>query len=140
MLDNNFPDRVVFFDGHCVVCNKLVDFLLDKDSLELFKFASLQSEIAEVTLLSYSYPRQSKKILDNGVYIRFGKLKIKSDAILSMAIDIGGIYKVSAVFYVIPKWIRDRVYDAFARRRYGWFGQNDFCRITTSTEMTRFLE
>ena len=65
---------------------------------------------------------------------------IKSNAMLSIAVDIGGVYKATSLFYLIPKWIRTMVYDAFARRRYGWFGKNELCRVPTANEMTRFLD
>ena len=139
-MNSRLPDRVIFFDGYCVACNKLVDFLLDKDSIGSFRFATLQSEIAKITLPASGYPLQSVQNLDNVVYVRLGKLRTKSDAILSIAVDIGGVYKATALFYVIPKWIRDVVYDAFARRRYGWFGKNEFCRVPAANEMTIFLD
>ena len=139
-MNSRLPDRVIFFDGYCVACNKVVDFLLDKDSVGSFRFATLQSEIAEVTLPASGYPLQSVQKLGNVVYVRFGKARTKSDAILSIAVDIGGVYKATSLFYLIPKWIRNMVYDAFARRRYGWFGKNELCRVPTANEITRFLD
>ena len=138
-MNSRLPDRVIFFDGYCVACNKLVDFLLDKDSIGSFRLATLQSEIAKIILPASGYPLQSVQNLDNVVYIRLGKLIIKSDAMLSIAADIGGLYKATALLYVIPKWIRDVIYDAFARRRYGWFGKNEFCRVPSANALTRFL-
>ena len=139
-MNSRLPDRVIFFDGYCGACNKMVDFLLGIDSVGSFRFATLQSEIAKITLPTSGYPLQSVQNLDNVVYIRLGKLIIKSDAMLSIAVDIGGLYKATALLYVIPKWIRDVIYDAFARRRYGWFGKNEFCRVPTANELTRFLD
>ena len=139
-MKSQLTGRVIFFDGHCVACNKIVDFLLDRDPVGLFRFASLQSDIARVTLVGYGYPIQSVQDLDNIVYLRLGKLKTKSDAILSIAVDVGGGYKAAVLLYLIPKWIRDRIYDAFARRRYSWFGKNEICRIPTANEKSRFIE
>jgi len=82
-----------------------VDFLLDKDSIGSFRFATLQSKIAKIILPASGYPLQSVQNLDNVVYIRLGKLIIKSDAMLSIAVDIGGLYKATALLYVIPKKI-----------------------------------
>ena len=139
-MNSRLPARVIFFDGYCVACNKMVDFLLDKNSVGSFRFATLQSEIAKITLPASGYPLQSVQNVDNLVYIRLGKLMIKSNAMLSIAVDIGGVYKATALLYVIPKLIRDVIYDAFARRRYGWFGKNEFCRVPTVNELTRFLD
>ena len=139
-MKNRLTDSVILFDGHCVACNKMVDFLLDRDPVGLFRFASLQSDIARVTLARHGYPIKSAQGLDNIVYLRLGKLKTKSDAILSIVVDIGGVYKAVVMLYLIPKWIRDRIYDAFARRRYSWFGKNEICRIPTAKEKSRFVE
>jgi len=139
-MKNRLTDSVILFDGHCVACNKMVDFLLDRDPVGLFRFASLQSDIARVTLARHGYPIKSAQGLDNIVYLRLGKLKTKSDAILSIVVDIGGVYKAAVMLYLIPKWIRDRIYDAFARRRYSWFGKNEICRIPTAKEKSRFVE
>ena len=139
-MKNRLTDRVIFFDGHCIACNKMVDFLLDRDPVGLFRFASLQADIARVTLGGHGYPIKSPQGLDNIVYLRLGKLKTKSDAILSIAVDIGSGYKAAALLYLIPKWIRDRIYDAFAKRRYSWFGKNEVCRIPTANEKSRFIE
>ena len=139
-MNSRLPDRLIFFDGYCVACNKMVDFLLDKDSVGSFRFATLQSEIAKITLPASGHQLQSVQNLDNVVYVRLGKSRTKSDAILSIAVDIGGVYKAASLFYLIPKWIRDMVYDAFARRRYGWFGKNELCRVPTANEITSFLD
>ena len=139
-MKSQLTDRVIFFDGHCVACNKMVDFLLDRDPAGLFRFASLQSDIARVALAGHGYPIESVQNLDNIIYLRLGKLKAKSDAILSIAVDIGGGYKAAGMLYLMPKWIRDRIYDAFARRRYSWFGKNESCRIPTAEEKSRFVE
>ena len=133
-MKNELMNRVIFFDGHCVACNKMVDFITDRAPVGFFRFASLQSDIAKTSLVGYGYPLKSIQNLDNIVYLRFGKLKTKSDAVLSIAVDIGGAYKILTLLYAIPKWVRNRIYDAFARRRYRWFGKNETCRMPTTDE------
>lgn len=138
-MDSIATVRVIFFDGYCVACNKIVDFLLRKDSARSFKFASLQSETAKRVLSVHGCPIQSLYAQDTLVYLRDGLMKSQSDAILSIAFDVGGLYKAALLFYTIPRCIRDMVYRGFARRRYGWFGKTDLCRIPATNEMSRFL-
>ena len=139
-MSGDSPDTIIFFDGYCVVCNKLVDFLLTRDSGGLFSFAALQSSYAEDTLPKHGYPVQTIQDLDNVVYLKAGKIKIKSDAILSITADLGGAYRLFSLFYVIPRFFRNRIYDEFTRHRYGWFGKNEVCRIPTTKEMYKFLD
>ena len=130
----------MFFDGHCVACNRVVDFILTRDSSESFTFAALQTESAEATLPTFSYPLKSVQDVNSVVYLRDGEVKTKSEAVLSILVDLGGIYRAAVVFYVIPQPVRNRLYDALAQRRYRWFGKNKTCRVITPEEQTRFLE
>ena len=139
-MSSNSPDRIIFFDGYCVACNKLVDFLLTRDSGGLFCFAALQSNSAEATLPKHGYPVQTIQGIDNVVYLQAGKIKIKSDAILSIMADLGGAYRLFSLLYIVPRFFRNRIYDEFARHRYGWFGKNEVCRIPTKKEMHKFLD
>jgi len=139
-MSSDSPDRIIFFDGYCVVCNKLVDFLLTRDSGGQFSFAALQSSSAEFTLPKHGYLVQTIRSLDNVVYLQAGKIRIKSDAILSILADLGGAYRLFSLFYVVPRFFRNRIYDEFARHRYGWFGKNEVCRIPTKKEMHKFLD
>ena len=59
------------------------------------------------------------------VYIRNGQVKLRADAGLCILRDLGGIYRLSTLFYLIPVFIRDFVYDQVAKRRYKWFGKCD---------------
>jgi predicted DCC family thiol-disulfide oxidoreductase YuxK len=39
----------------------------------------------------------------------------------------------------VPRPLRDAVYDWVARRRYGWFGKLDACRVPGPGMRSRFL-
>jgi predicted DCC family thiol-disulfide oxidoreductase YuxK len=41
---------------------------------------------------------------------------------------------------LVPRFIRDAVYDWVARNRYGWFGKRDSCRLPSSEERAVFLD
>ncbi len=135
-----FSDKVIFFDGYCILCSKLVNFIIKHDRSGSFKFCPLQSETAMLVLTDIGYPASAILDMDNVVYVRNGELKIKSDAILEILFDIGGILKATVILYLIPKYVRDKVYDACAKRRYGWFGKSKVCYVIHPEKMITSIE
>ena len=135
----NKTNHIVFYDGYCVLCSKSIDFILSRDSLATFRFASLQSDFAEKILLEMGHPIANIQNLSNIVYLRHNDIKIKSDAILSILWALGGIYKVSRLVYCLPRVVRDFGYDSLAKLRYRIFGIRDSCRVPTLQEKPRFL-
>ena len=87
----NIPNNIVFYDGYCVLCSRSIDFILSRDSLATFQFASLQSDFAQKILTELGYPVVNIQNLSNIVYLRHNDIKIKSDAVLSILWDLGGI-------------------------------------------------
>ena len=132
-------NHIVFYDGYCVLCSKSVDFILYRDLRAKFRFASLQSDFSKRILTKSGYPIANIQNLSNIVYLRNDVLKIKSDAVLSILWDLGGIYKISFLVYLLPRVVRDLAYDRIAKLRYRIFGKRDTCRVPTPQEMSRFL-
>jgi len=128
-------DHIVFFDGYCILCNGLVDFLLKADKKEMLKFASLQGDTAK-KLLSPDYLDKVDTIIFK---TQKGEISIKSRAIIQILITIGGIWKVFAVFSFLPSSFLNRIYDFVAQKRYKWFGKRDQCRIPNPNERERIL-
>ena len=136
--DTKLPGQVIFFDGYCVACNSLISIVLDHDINREFYFATLQSEVSREILKLHQY--KSHDPLGSVVYLKDGKLKTKSNAIIAIGSDMGGIFKVALLLNLIPGKIRDFFYDCFARRRYALFGKRKECRIPSLLEQDRFLE
>ena len=128
-------DNIVFFDGYCILCNGLVDFLLKADRKGMLKFASLQGDTAK-KLLSPDYLDKVDTIIFKN---QKGEISIKSRAIIQILITIGGIWKVLAVFSFLPSSFLNRIYDFVAQKRYKWFGKRDQCRIPNPDERERIL-
>ena len=132
-------DYIVFYDGYCVLCSKSIDFILTRDHLAKFRFASLQSEFSQKILSRKGYPTANIQNISNIVYLQHNVLKIKSDAVLSVLWDLGGIYKISCLCYLFPRFARDFAYNRLAKVRYKVFGKRDTCRVPTPDEISRFL-
>lgn len=126
---------IIFFDGVCNLCNGAINFIIDRDKKGYFKFAPLQSEIAK------NYVSQSViENTDSIIYQDSGQLYTKSTAALKIARHLDGSWKGFYAFIIIPKFIRDFVYDLIAKNRYNWFGKRDSCRMPTQDIKNRFLE
>lgn len=130
-------DRIILFDGLCNLCSRTVRFIIRHDKLEIFKFASLQSESGKALLKSHNL--QSNKI-DTIVFIRGNGYYLKSTAVLYILKDLGGAWRLLYGFIVIPKVIRDFFYDMIAKSRYKLFGKRDSCIMPDERIRDRFLD
>jgi predicted DCC family thiol-disulfide oxidoreductase YuxK len=126
---------IVFFDGHCGLCNGVVDFMILRDTSHNLLYSPLQGETAK-TLLT-----EVERTDLNTVIVAHGDRRFKkSDAVFRALTDIGGVYKLLAsVGRIFPKFVRDRVYDFVAQNRYDLFGRSDTCRLPSAEERALFL-
>ena len=135
-MTDNLPSRLIMFDGVCNLCNASVQFIIARDHEALFRFASLQSDAGQEVLRRFALPVAD---FDSFVYLRDGKVYQRSTAALYMLKDIGGFWKITYVFMLIPRPLRDFVYDTIAKYRYKWFGKRDVCMVPTKDLKKRFL-
>lgn len=77
---------------------------------------------------------------DSVVLIRDGVVMTRSDAALGIARELGAPWSLAAVARVLPRRLRDAMYDAIARRRYAWFGRRESCMVPTPALRARFLD
>ena len=124
---------VILFDGVCNLCTGSVRFVIERDSRRQFRFASLQSAAAERLL-------GSRDQLESMVLVAGGKVYRKSTAALLIARRLDGLWPLLAAFLVIPKFLRDAVYDWIGGRRYRLFGKRDACWTPQPELAERFLD
>lgn len=135
--DHSIDHPVIFFDGVCNLCNASVQFIVNRDKAEVFKFASLQSEFAQVEL----FDEASEKRHFQSLVLRIeNQLLTKSTAALTIARKLSGGWPLLYAFIILPKFIRDPVYDVIARNRYKWFGKRNECMIPSPALKKRFIE
>lgn len=126
---------VILFDGVCNLCNGFVNFLIDRDVDNRFKFASLQSDFGENFLLENNLQTddyQSVIVLENE------KLFTKSTAIFKI-IEHLPKWRWLRFFKFLPTPFLDAIYGFIARNRYRIFGERDSCRLPTPELRSRFL-
>lgn len=151
LTKNIKKQNIVFFDGICGLCNETVDLLIKLDKREILKFSPLQSDFA-IEMLKDINVNQNVFSLDTVVYGKIDfidnkpsnkSILIKSNAIIEIFWDFGGIWKLAIIGKILPLFLRDKIYDYIARNRYnllgGRFKKKETCRIPTPEERARFL-
>ena len=126
----------ILFDGVCNFCNASINFVIDRDSQKIFKFAALQSDVGQQILRENNFPQSEF----DSIFLTDGnKIYQKSDAALEIAKRLDGAWKIFYFFKIVPRFIRDFVYDLVAKNRYKIFGKSESCRIPTPELKERFL-
>ena len=133
---------IVLYDGVCGLCNRAVQFLLKRDRHDRLQFASLQSDLAARVLHRHG---MDPKSLDT-VYAVLNydepneALLTKGDAFLFFAGVIDGVWSVASVVKVVPRPVRNWLYDFVARHRYQVFGKSESCMLPDPKQRHKFLE
>ena len=128
---------IVLFDGFCNLCAGSVQFLLRHDRKGIFHFCSLQSKAAAQLLqMQDTDPRQLKTL----VLLDGGRLYTRSPAVLRIARKLGGAWPLLYAGIIIPRFIRDSMYDWVAANRYRWFGKKESCWLPQPEWSERFLK
>jgi predicted DCC family thiol-disulfide oxidoreductase YuxK len=107
-------ERIVLFDGACRWCVKWVGFVARHDPLGRFKF--------ETFLL-----------------VERGRIYTKSTAALRVAKQLSGLVSLLYLCILIPRPLRDALYDYVARRRYRWRGKSEICPLPPPSSRSRLL-
>jgi predicted DCC family thiol-disulfide oxidoreductase YuxK len=128
---------LVMFDGVCNLCNGFVQFLIRRDPEARFVFASLQSSFASDQLRRHGLDSQA---LHSVIVIDNGKMYQRSEAVLRAAGYLPALWPMLKVFWIVPRFIRDGVYNMLAASRYKWFGRQDACTVPDPSLRSRFLE
>lgn len=139
---------VLLYDGVCGFCNRSVQFVLKRDPGGIFRFASLQSGLAQRVLARH---RLNAAEL-NAAYVVLGydpdrpgcageTVLSASDAVLFVARQLGGVWRLGAgMLGMLPRGLRDWAYSAFTRYRYRMFGRYEACPLPSAETRTRFLD
>jgi predicted DCC family thiol-disulfide oxidoreductase YuxK len=128
---------ILLIDGECNVCDWVVRFVAPRDPHGRFAFASLQSPAGR-RLLERAGVTPDR--LDTVVLLEGQRVHLRSSAMLRVVRRLSGAWPLLSALWLIPRPIRDRLYDAFAARRYRWFGRRDQCLVPTPDLAPRFLD
>lgn len=163
---NETASPILFFDGVCNLCNGAVQFIIRRDAHGRVRFAPLQSAAARSFLQSHAQSAELAPTEDLGASSEAGaraeaadgeatvseaglasvicwdagRIYTKSDAVLHLARYLRQPWPLFSVFRVLPRGLRNALYDIVAKRRYQWFGRRTTCMVPTANLRSRFLE
>ncbi|WP_276166796.1 thiol-disulfide oxidoreductase DCC family protein [Zobellia alginiliquefaciens] len=129
--------QIVLFDGVCNLCNGAIQFIIKRDTNDIFRFAPLQSELGKKLISERNIDSEtidSIILIDPGV-----AFYIKSDAALEIGKNLKGYKEISSALSWLPSSLRNIVYDFVARNRYKWYGKKEQCMIPTPELQNKFL-
>ena len=117
---------IILFDGECAMCNNYILFVAKNDSDDNFRFLSIQNK--KINRLKKIHFIDTENI--SSIYIiHNNEIKSKSKAVLKIVSMLKFPYNLLTVFYIIPNFLRDIIYDLVAKNRYRIFGKVDECSI-----------
>ena len=132
--------RVLLYDGACGFCGGAVRFALRQDPGGTLRFAALQSAFG----IAVRARHPEVATLDSLLWVEGAgdeeRVWSRTDGALRLARYLGGVWRViGAVIGLVPRVVRDAAYDAFAKRRYAWFGTSEACPLPTAEQRLRFI-
>ena len=133
----NTTTKIILFDGVCNLCNGAVQFVIERDKNDVFRFAALQSEIGQKLVNERGIDTET---VDSIILIEPNvAYYTKSTAALKIAEDLNGLWSTLSIFLWVPEGIRNIVYDFIAKNRYKWYGKKQECMIPTPELKAKFL-
>jgi predicted DCC family thiol-disulfide oxidoreductase YuxK len=131
---------VLLFDGECGLCTRIVQLVLRADRKGTLCFASLQGEFARKITARHAELRSvdSMALLEATAAGDY-HVSVRSEAALRLARYLGFPWALLGLARVIPRPVRDRVYDEIARRRHRWFGPGLACQLPTPEQQKRMV-
>lgn len=137
----HLPERVVFFDGMCGLCDRTVQTLLARDLRGRLRFATLQGETARQ--LRTAYPSEFPQVLESLVFLDntgpAPRFLVRSRASFAIAREVESL-RSWAWLSLLPRPLTDLGYRILAVLRYPLFGRRETCRVPTPAESARFLD
>lgn len=106
--------KIVIFDGDCAFCNRSVLFILKNARRNDIYVCSSQSDTGQKLILDNNIEASPSETL---IYLEYNRVYIKSNAALNISKSLKSLYPMLIVFKLVPRFIRDGIYDFISKRR-----------------------
>jgi predicted DCC family thiol-disulfide oxidoreductase YuxK len=130
---------IVFYDGACGLCHRIVRFILAEDQQAVFRMAPLQSRFFERTVGA-----GMRASLPDSVVVRAadGRLLARARGSIEIGAALGGVWRlVSMVASCLPQRLADAAYDRIAAARHRLFARpTTACPLVPPSLRDRFVD
>lgn len=123
------------FDSVCVLCNGAISTALKYEKAPTIDFVSIHSPVGRAIAQKYNIDPDDP---DTFLFLDNGRPFVQSDGVIALSKHMKAPFSWVRFGVIIPKALRDWLYDFVARRRYRLFGKLDTCRVPTDAERARF--
>ena len=128
--------KIVLFDGVCNLCETSVQFIIQHDKNDVFRFASLQSEIGQKIITHLGLENRG---IDSIILYEPNKAYYYKAEAAKLILKELDTWK-SFLYPLIPTgMIGNSIYDYVAKNRYKWYGKKESCMLPSKEVLSKFL-
>ncbi|MDG4884369.1 DCC1-like thiol-disulfide oxidoreductase family protein [Mesorhizobium sp. WSM4884] len=127
---------LIVFDGVCVFCCGFARMVVRLDTDNRFRFATAQSPLGEALFCKHGLSTDS---YETNLAIIDGKAFTKLDSFVAIMTELGWPWRAARLLLVLPRPLRDWLYDRVAKNRYALFGRKDSCEIPSAELRQRLI-
>ena len=133
-----FPDDkpIIIFDGYCLLCSRWARFVLRHDRAKRFRLLPAQTPLGMALYTHYGLDAVS---YETNILLADGRAWLKSEGTIRMLEGLGFPWSLASVARILPRAVRDPLYNVIARNRLRWFGSRETCYLPEPAEADRFL-
>ena len=125
-------NKIIVFDGECLICNRFYKWVLRNDKKNVFMFTNIQSKF-------YSENSNIDKSKDSIIVITKNRILYDCDAIVYILKITKTQLVIRFIISIFPRFISNSIYRTIAKNRYNFFGKKETCFIPDKDELKRFI-
>jgi predicted DCC family thiol-disulfide oxidoreductase YuxK len=127
---------VLIFDGHCVLCSSFAQFILRHDRERRFRLLAAQTPLGTAL---YHHLKLHPTDYETNILLEDGRAWLKSEGSIRIFERLGFPWSLMAICRLLPRAVRDWLYEIVARNRLRWFGRRATCYLPDPADVDRFL-
>ena len=133
-----FPDDrpILLFDGDCMMCSAFVHFILRADRRHRLRLLAAQTPIGAALYRHYDLVHGD---YETNILLEDGRAWLKSEGSIRVFERLGFPWSLMALGRILPRPVRDRLYEFIARNRLRWVGRRSSCLLPDPSQADRFI-